>query len=297
MTIRAIQLVLSPFLLCVLAEDANFLAENANNLAGTPNAQYEYTDHATKLHKNLMDRGWNPLVPPRSIRTDGLGSKAGTDVHVQLRIFKVDSLDQSAGHLTIKCWLRLWWTDKRLEWNPEDFGDITETQFKEGQLWQPDVQPYNVRESAATTFDKNLIRLRSNGNLYWSRPGLLQIMCKFSGMIMFPFDTLSCLTEFGGWTMGGVMQGVQQGPPAGPDCLQAASGGSVEATQLTVTPTLTLTRQRAAAVWRLRRGRATPSSPSSPSSAPTPPTSTRTRGESWVVRSRSTTTIIRRPGT
>ena len=159
-------------------------------------------------------------VPPtsRRVTTD---SKAGTDVQVQLRVFKVDELDQSAGHLKIKVWLRLWWTDLRLAWDPEQFGGITEIQLKEGQTWLPDVQPYNSRESVASTFDKNLISLSSNGALFWSRPGLLQLMCKFSGMIMFPFDTLSCLTEFGGWTMGGVLQvsshpGPRPGPGPGP---------------------------------------------------------------------------------
>lgn len=218
---RHVQLVLSSFLLCVLAQ-------GPGSLDGAPNAQKEYTQYATLLHKELLEtRTYNALVPPTSnrITTD---SEAGTDVQVQLRIFKVDSLDQSAGHLTMKCWLRLWWYDLRLVWDPEDFGGITEVQFKEGQLWQPDVQPYNVRESVASTFDKNLIRVRSNGELFWSRPGLLELMCKFSGMIMFPFDTLSCLTEFGGWTMGGVVQGVLHRP--GP-CLQPASGGSVEGTQ------------------------------------------------------------------
>ena len=195
---RQIQLVLSSLLLCVLSEP--------ESLAEAPNAIYEYTEHATALHKKLLaESDYNSLVPPTSNRMT-LGSKAGTDVRVQLRIFKVDSLDQSAGHLNIKCWLRLLWTDLRLEWDPSEFGGITETQFKETQLWQPDVQPYNVLDSAASTFDKNLLRVRNNGEVFWSRPGLLKLMCKFSGMIMFPFDTLSCMTELGGWTMGGVIQ-------------------------------------------------------------------------------------------
>jgi len=211
---RRIQLVLSSFLLCVLAQ-------GPGSLDGAPNAQYDYAEYATLLHTELLEnRTYNVQVPPTShrITTD---SKAGTDVQVQLRVFKVDELDQSAGHLKIKVWLRLWWTDLRLAWDPEQFGGITEIQLKEGQTWLPDVQPYNSRESVASTFDKNLISLSSNGALFWSRPGLLQLMCKFSGMIMFPFDTLSCLTEFGGWTMGGVLQvsshpGPRPGPGPGP---------------------------------------------------------------------------------
>ena len=214
---RQIQLVLSSLLLCVLSEPAS--------LAEAPNAIYEYTEHATALHNKLLaESDYNSLVPPTSNRMT-LGSKAGTDVQVQLRIFKVDSLDQSAGHLNIKCWLRLLWTDLRLKWDPSEFGGITETQFKETQLWQPDVQPYNVLESAASTFDKNLLRVRNNGEVFWSRPGLLKLMCKFSGMIMFPFDTLSCMTELGGWTMGGVIQvpSTSHSPSASPSASPAPS--------------------------------------------------------------------------
>ena len=38
--------------------------------------------------------------------------------------------------------------------------------------------------------------------------GSLEIMCKFSGIIMFPMDTLKCKTEVGGWMWSGINQGI-----------------------------------------------------------------------------------------
>ena len=187
-----------------------------------PNMEYEFSAYATLLQAHLLgNTSYNPKVPPTSIRitTD---SQAGTDVKVQLRIFKIESLDQSAGQLKLKVWLRFWWHDLRLSWDPADFGGITETQMKDSgtDVWVPDVMPYNSLETMGNTFDSTLIRLRHDGELMWSRPGLLQLMCKFSGLVAFPFDELSCLTELGGWTMGGAIQGLIHQPGG---CLQ--SGG------------------------------------------------------------------------
>ncbi len=186
------------------------------------NSQYEYSYNVGLLMTELLfNRSYNSKVPPTSMRDmkngEGLLAK-GTDVQVQLKIFKVESLDQSAGHLKLKVWFRMYWSDLRLSWDPADFNGIEETQLNDkGDVWLPDVQPYNSLEQISSTFDNTLVRLKHTGELMWSRPGLLALMCKFSGMVDFPFDTLSCLTEFGGWTMGGTIQGVMhKGIPGTP---------------------------------------------------------------------------------
>ena len=48
----------------------------------------------------------------------------------------------------------------------------------------------------------------SDGSVYYSRPGTYEVMCKFSGLVAFPFDTLSCALEFGGWALSGGHQGI-----------------------------------------------------------------------------------------
>ena len=50
-------------------------------------------------------------APPKSKR---LGPyKAGTDVQVELRVFKILNVDMSAGTMELAVWLRLRWTDTR----------------------------------------------------------------------------------------------------------------------------------------------------------------------------------------
>ena len=47
------------------------------------------------------------------------------------------------------------------------------------------------------------------GRVFLSRPGSLEVMCKFSGLVAFPFDQLKCSMEFGGWGFSGGQQGIE----------------------------------------------------------------------------------------
>ena len=68
---------------------------------------------------------------------------------MQVKFFKIQSLDAHEGSLKIKIWLRLYWQDKRLAWNKDDYGGLEDTQFwadpspgsSGSEIWMPDVQP------------------------------------------------------------------------------------------------------------------------------------------------------------
>ena len=51
--------------------------------------------------------------------------------------------------------------------------------------------------------------LSSSGSVFYSRPGMLDVLCKFSGLAAFPYDTLKCAVEFGGWSMSAYHQGLR----------------------------------------------------------------------------------------
>mgnify|MGYP006148648297 CR=1 FL=1 len=187
-------------------------------LVVSPALHYEYADDATRLRADLLQH-YDKLVPPKSHRTNSF-SRAGADCSMQVRFFKVDSVRQAEGRMRIKVWMRLGWTDKRLSWEPAAYGNITETQMlaasihepEETEIWLPDIQPYNSREGIGTTLDKALAIVNSSGSVFWSRPGMLDLMCKFSGLVAFPYDQLSCTMEIGGWSMSAAFQGIQAFP-------------------------------------------------------------------------------------
>jgi len=179
-----------------------------------PDASADYSYWSTKLHNDLL-AGYNKHVVPTSNRS-ALGTKfsaAGTDVQLAVRIFKVIAVKAADGAMELKVWLRMYWVDHRLSWNPADYGNITKTHFwldhdGNSQLWQPDVQPYNGLQGLVTSLDPGYARVESTGDIFWSRPGMLNVMCKFSGLTAFPFDNLKCAFEFGGWAFSGEQQGI-----------------------------------------------------------------------------------------
>ena len=56
-----------------------------------------------------------------------------------------------------------------------------------------------------------------NGNVYWSRQGTIEVLCRFSGLMAFPYGQLMCPIEVGGWALGGTYQGLQ---PMSSGCAQ-----------------------------------------------------------------------------
>lgn len=83
------------------------------------------------------------------------------------------------------------------------------------------------------TLEPSLARVNSSGTVFWSRPGSLDVMCKFSGLVAFPFDTLTCRLEVGGWTLSGGQQGIQlEGGGYAFEAQEATSGSSYQELQI-----------------------------------------------------------------
>ena len=180
----------------------------------SPDASYGYSAHASKLHEDLLV-GYVKAAPPTSHRRVQY-SKAGTDVMLQLRFYKALSVQSTTGQMDAKVWWRMWWSDLRLAWDPAQYGGITEVGFdaagrsfpQDSEIWLPDVQPYNAVQGLMHSLDPAMAIVTYDGNVSWSRPGILRVMCRFSGLISFPYGELSCPIEVGGWRLGGRLQGL-----------------------------------------------------------------------------------------
>ena len=206
-------------------------------LAWESDFQRSYSDNATALRAHLLS-GYDRVVPPTSNRTTYSNySGAGTDVRMQVQFFKVEGVDAAHAKMRLKVWLRYSWQDTRLAWDPAEFGGITKTFFQgksvsapeETEIWLPDVQPYNTAVGIESTLDASLARVEHTGEVFWSRPGLLDVLCRFSGLVAFPFDSLTCSIEFGGWALSGGYQGISlEGSGFGVSQQEATSGSSYQ---------------------------------------------------------------------
>ena len=201
----------------------------------TPQQRRSYTAWASKLRDDLIgdDSGYDQVVPPRSDARSAGGdgwftdefSAAGTVVGLQIRFFKVESVKASEGAMRLKVWVRCKWQDSRLAWNASEYGGITWLPFlgnslsapEDTEIWLPDLQPYNTITGIIDSLDAAVAQVSSDGTVFWSRPGLLDVMCKFSGLVAFPYDSMRCSIEVGGWALDGNMQGIKLGQGPGND--------------------------------------------------------------------------------
>jgi len=187
-----------------------------------PNFRKSYGQYSTQLYDHLME-GYNKRMPPVSTRSknpaadslfgEGNYSDAGTDVALQVRFFKLETVAITTGSMRIGLWLREWWNDERLAWDPADFGNITEIvmdgpELEEPDIWHPDFRIYNAVGQHREFFDSVSSSVQANGDVFFSRPGMVEMLCKFSGLVAFPYDELSCEFEIGGWTLSGGQQGL-----------------------------------------------------------------------------------------
>ncbi|KAL1508391.1 hypothetical protein AB1Y20_004501 [Prymnesium parvum] len=176
--------------------------------------------HMARLRNDLLSQpGFSKNTPPTSNRSaSGTDySESGTDIRMQIRFFKVMEVSASSGFMRLRIWLRLYWSDTRLSWNPADYGNLTHIYFQgmnypgseDCEIWVPDVQPFNANNGLVNTLEPAAARVDYKGEVFFSRPGTLDVLCRFSGLVAFPYDSLSCEIEMGGWSYSGGQMGIQ----------------------------------------------------------------------------------------
>ena len=180
-----------------------------------PDFQRSSGANMAKLRADTL-AGYDKLTSPTSTRVTDVASAAGTDVSVQLRFYKLQEVAIDQGSLTAKVWWRMKWVDERLAWNESDYGGITQVEYLATsytdpgtEIWLPDVTAYNAKFGLMASFDAAVARVSSSGQVVWSRPGTLDVICRFAGLMMFPLEGhISCALEIGGWFRSGGFQGV-----------------------------------------------------------------------------------------
>lgn len=143
---------------------------------------------------------------------DTAGQRTGVPIETEINFHKVSSVNIVASTMDLSVWFRLSWVDPRLTWDPAEYDGLTQTWFWIGdggpggetsEIWAPDVELWNLEVGLSESLDDAYAAVSHEGLVFWSRPGHLRPVCKFTGLEMFPFDTLTCALEIGSWTMSG----------------------------------------------------------------------------------------------
>ncbi|ODM97751.1 Acetylcholine receptor subunit alpha-like 2 [Orchesella cincta] len=104
--------------------------------------------------------------------------------------------------LTTNVWLEHEWEDHKFQWDPTEYGGVTELYVPSENIWLPDIVLYNNAdgEYVVTTMTKAV--LHSNGKVTWNPPAIFKSSCEID-VRYFPFDMQTCFMKFGSWTYDG----------------------------------------------------------------------------------------------
>jgi len=164
-----------------------------------------------QLRADLMTN-YNKEVLPRKNTSKPIFLKLG----IAIRAF--GSINQVEGTVDSNIWLRYWWKDRLLSWNPQDYGNTTSIKMftdpeTDNSIWVPDIYLYNTAEAPMTDIDYSKASLYYHGSIIWSRPGMIKSTCVFD-LTYFPYDQQVCQLKFGSWVYNQNELNLKKGTPS-----------------------------------------------------------------------------------
>ena len=104
-------------------------------------------------------------------------------------------------YVVLAGYIKQYWHDERLIWNPEDYGGIKKIRVNSDPeagmyLWTPDISIYE-RDNQDSTY--SLSQIESDGNVYWSRLNNFRMNLNFD-LNSYPFDTQYITMTLESWS-------------------------------------------------------------------------------------------------
>ena len=172
------------------------------------NANILNTSKVSLLKETLLSNYRSDVIP-------NMNEPLNVSLGIAFRAF--NNIDQKEGNVISNVWLRYWWNDYNLRWN-ETLWNISSITFRtdpglDDSVWTPDIYLYNTAENPLENIKWSNIVVESNGNVLWSRPGMIQSTCSFD-MTNFPYDRQVCEIKLGSWSYTGQQLVLIEGSPS-----------------------------------------------------------------------------------
>ncbi|XP_059024958.1 acetylcholine receptor subunit delta isoform X2 [Mustela lutreola] len=97
--------------------------------------------------------------------------------------------------LTLSNLISLGWTDSRLQWNAEEFGNISVLRLPPDMLWLPEIVLENNNDGSFQISYSCNVLIYPSGYVYWLPPAIFRSSCPIS-VTYFPFDWQNCSLKF-----------------------------------------------------------------------------------------------------
>ncbi|XP_011167167.2 uncharacterized protein LOC105201028 [Solenopsis invicta] len=101
--------------------------------------------------------------------------------------------------VTVTAWARLLWTDEKLKWDPEKYGNVDDIVVENHEIWQPDIMLYNSGTSGTVEYYGDApCSVKNDGEILCVPPAKFIAHCELD-FRLWPFDTQDCYLKFGSW--------------------------------------------------------------------------------------------------
>ncbi|VDO85012.1 unnamed protein product [Heligmosomoides polygyrus] len=137
----------------------------------TRNVTYLSAIHRIYAH---IFNGYNKHIRPvRNVSTT-------TVVFMDNGLRSIINTDEVNQVLVLKEWLRMFWHDEFLVWNPEEFEGITEIKVPRSLIWLPDVTRIDLLDhSQSMEDDRSFVLLDHTGFIRHSVDHVLRVFCDY----------------------------------------------------------------------------------------------------------------------
>uniref|UniRef100_W5MSY2 5-hydroxytryptamine receptor 3A n=1 Tax=Lepisosteus oculatus TaxID=7918 RepID=W5MSY2_LEPOC len=116
-------------------------------------------------------------------------------LNITLTLYEIIGVDEKTHILQTYVWLRQFWDNEFLVWNPADFNGLSKVSIPVDNIWRPDLYVYEfVEEDLSPQIP--YMYVRNNGRITHDKPLRIVSSCNLD-ILYFPFDIQHCTLSLG----------------------------------------------------------------------------------------------------
>ncbi|CAF0856859.1 unnamed protein product [Brachionus calyciflorus] len=151
--------------------------------------------YSASLLEDLL-KDYDSVVRPVENPNDNL------KVFLGIKLSQIADIDERNQIMTTNVWIRHEWTDYKLKWEPEKYGNITKIKIPTSKIWTADVVLYNNADGDYHVSTQTKATVHYDGRIIWEPPMIYKSYCSIN-IEYYPFDIQDCYMKFGTWTFNG----------------------------------------------------------------------------------------------
>ncbi|CAI2311722.1 unnamed protein product [Caenorhabditis sp. 36 PRJEB53466] len=133
-------------------------------------------------------------------------------IKLKLRLSQIIDVHEIDQIMTCSVWLKQTWIDRKLSWDPVNYGGVNVLYVPYEMIWVPDIVLYNNADSNYNITISTKATLHFTGEVTWEPPAIFKSMCQID-VRWFPFDEQQCHLKFGSWTFSENLLSVELNEP------------------------------------------------------------------------------------